>query len=60
METNLPKDPYMLLSFINTQLRDKFATLEACCEYYGIEAAQLEEALAALDYRYDEGLNRFV
>ena len=60
METNLPKDPYMLLSFINTQLRDKFATLEACCEYYGIEAEQLKETLAALDYEYDEGLNRFV
>ena len=60
METNLPKDPYMLLSFINTQLRDKFATLEACCEYYGIEATQLKEKLAALDYQYDEGLNRFV
>ena len=59
METNLPKDPFMLLSFINTQLRDKFATLEECCAYYGIEAAQLKETLATLDYEYDEGLNRF-
>ncbi len=60
MDTNLPKDPFMLLSFINTQLRDKFATLEACCDYYGIEAGQLKETLAALDYEYDEGLNRFI
>lgn len=60
MNTNLPKDPYMLLSFINTQLRDNFATLKDCCDYYGIEAGQLKETLAALDYEYDEGLNRFV
>ena len=60
MDTNLPKDPFMLLSFINTQLRDKFATLEACCDYYGIEVGRLKETLAALDYEYDERLNRFV
>ena len=60
METNLPKDPYMLLSFINTQLRDKFATLEACCDYFGIESEWLRKTLAAVDYEYDEGLNRFV
>ena len=60
MEMNLPKDPFMLLSFINTQLRDKFSTLDACCDYYGIEAAQLKETLAALDCEYDEKINRFI
>lgn len=56
---NLPKDPYMLLSFVNTQLRDKFSDLESLCDYYGIEAEQLKETLAAVDYEYDEVLKRF-
>lgn len=59
MDTNLPKDPYMLLSFINTQLRDKFSDLDKCCEYYGIQRSQLVETLAAVDYEYDPVLNKF-
>ncbi len=59
MEMNIPKDPYLLLSFINTQLRDRFGDLEKCCEYYGIDAAQLKETLAAVDYEYDEERNQF-
>ena len=31
---NLPKDPVMLLSFTNTQLRDNFANLEEFCKAY--------------------------
>lgn len=60
MEGNIPKDPYMLLSFINTQLRDKFFDLESLCDYYGIDAEQLKETLAVVDYEYDEELNRFM
>ena len=57
---NLPKDPVMLLSFVNTQLRDKFAELESLCDYYEIEVGQLKETLATIDYEYDKKLNRFV
>ena len=28
----LPKDPVMLLSVINTELRDKYPSLDALCE----------------------------
>ena len=28
----LPQDPFILLSFVNTQLRDRFDSLEALCE----------------------------
>lgn len=59
MDMNIPKDPYMLLSFINTQLRDKFRDLDQCCEHYGIQRSELEEKLDAVDYRYDEELNQF-
>ena len=60
MENELPRDPYMLLSFINTQLRDRFSDLKQCCDYYGVECTKIREALAAVDYEYDEDANRFV
>lgn len=60
MNANIPNDPFMLLSFINTQLRDQFGDLDKCCEYYGIDRAQLEEKLSSIDYQYDSELNRFV
>lgn len=57
---NLPKDPYMLLSFVNTQLRDQFFELEEFCDYYEIDAEWLKEKLAAVDYEYDEELVQFI
>lgn len=56
----LPNDPVILLSFVNTQLRDNFAALDALCEHYGVERRELEAKLGALDYAYDAGQNRFV
>ena len=32
MYQNIPNDPVMLLSFVNTQLRDYFTTLDLFCE----------------------------
>ncbi len=60
MDACVPKDPYMLLSFMNTQLRDRFPDLAGCCDYYGIEGSQLERKLEEIDYRYDPELNQFV
>ncbi len=60
MDGNLPKDPVMLLSFINTQLRDKFVDLESLCDYYGIDVEWLKKTLAAVDYEYDAEQNRFM
>ena len=60
MENQLPRDPYMLMSVINTQLRDRFSNLEKCCDYYGVGCEEIKETLSAVDYRYDEELNQFV
>lgn len=56
----LPKDPMMLLSFVNTKLRDEFSSLEAFCEDAAITREELTQTLAQIDYEYDEALNRFV
>ncbi len=58
--TNIPKDPVMLLSYINTQLRDYYPSLEECCHGLGIEARNLTVSLAAIDYHYDREKNRFI
>ena len=56
----IPKDPVMLLSFVNLKLRDFYKDLDALCEDLGVEKQEIAEKLAAIDYRYDEGRNQFV
>lgn len=57
---NLPKDPMMLLSYVNTKLRDQYPSLEALCEDLSVEQENLCQSLSAIDYSYDPKLNRFV
>lgn len=56
----LPQDPFILLSYINTKLRDHYKSLEALCTDLEIEQAQLEADLAVINYSYAKELNRFV
>lgn len=57
---NMPQDPIILLSFINTRLRDRYPSLEALCEDMNVDAAQLCAKLAAVGYVYDPALNKFI
>lgn len=56
----LPQDPMILLSYINTKLRDDYASLDLLCDDLQADRAEVERKLAAVDYTYDEALNRFV
>jgi hypothetical protein len=56
----IPKDPVMLLSFMNLKLRDYGKNLEELCEDLDIDQAELEEKLAGIDYHYDGERNQFV
>ena len=44
---NLPKDPVMLLSVVNTQLRDHYPTLTELAAAYMTDADAITETLAA-------------
>lgn len=57
---NLPKDPVMLLSVINTNLRDYFSDLDSLCENKDIDKQQLIDKLASINYIYDKEKNQFV
>ncbi|MCI6552778.1 MAG: DUF4250 domain-containing protein [Lachnospiraceae bacterium] len=56
----IPRDPVMLLSFVNLKLRDYYSSLEAMCEDMDVNPDEIEKKLAAIDYRYDEERNQFV
>ncbi len=50
----------ILLSVVNTKLRDYYADLDTLCQEMQIEKKELTEKLASIDYEYDAGLNQFV
>lgn len=56
----IPKDPMMLLSFLNLKLRDFYGSLDELCEDLELDRTELEERLAKINYHYEEGSNRFV
>lgn len=56
----IPKDPVILLSYVNTQLRDYYESLEALCSCRGMKKKELIEKLGSIDYQYDEKTNQFI
>lgn len=55
----LPQDPIMLLSVINTKLRDQYPTLDALCSDIGIDAADICRRLAEAGFEYMPQINQF-
>lgn len=56
----IPKDPMMLVSYVNTQLRDFYPSVEEMCQALDLDQSQLEEKLAAVDYHYSLEKNQFM
>ncbi|MBR4550329.1 MAG: DUF4250 domain-containing protein [Oscillospiraceae bacterium] len=56
----LPKDPMILLSYVNTKLRDEYESLDALCADLDLDRRTLEETLAAAGFVYREEQKRFV
>ena len=42
----IPKDPVMLMSFLNTQLRDNYDSLDELCAVYDLDKAEISRKLA--------------
>lgn len=60
MSNNLPNDPILLLSVVNTKLRDFYKDLDTLCQEMSVDKTELIERLADIDYEYDEARNQFV
>lgn len=56
----IPKDPVMLLSFVNLKLRDYYSSLDAMCDDLDIDKQEILNKLGSIDYHYDEEKNCFV
>lgn len=56
----IPRDPMILLSYVNTQLRDYYESLEALCSCRGIRKDDLVQKMDQIDYHYDAEQNQFI
>ena len=56
---DIPKDPFILYSWINLKLRDFYPSLDALCEDLDIDKEEILTKLAAVGFDYDINQNRF-
>ncbi len=56
---DMPNDPVILLSYINTKLRDEYQSLDELCRSLCVDREELEKKLEAIDYMYSEDTNSF-
>lgn len=57
---SLPNDPVMLLSVVNTKLRDYYSNLEELAAAEGTTVDEIKTKLRNINYTYDEVQNKFV
>lgn len=55
----LPSDPIILMSFLNTKLRDEYDSLSSLCEDLELAEDVLSEKLRAAGFEYDPIRNQF-
>lgn len=55
----LPQDPFMLFSYVNTQLRDVYSSLDEFCKATDVDRNWLEKKLNDAGFEYSEELNKF-
>ncbi len=56
----LPKDPILLLSAVNTKLRDYYSSLDELCEDMQEDKEELIRILKGINYEYDEARHQFI
>ena len=57
---NLPNDPIMLMSYLNTQLRDNYPSLEELCKSMCRDEAEIRAKLETVGFVYQPERNQFV
>lgn len=56
----LPQDPIILLSFVNTKLRDEYPGLDELCAALDVDREELLRKLEGAGYTYEEQRNQFL
>lgn len=57
---SLPNDPIMLLSFVNTRMRDEHINLDEFADQFNVNRSEIEEKLDKCGYTYNNELNKFI
>jgi len=60
MSLQIPNDPAILLSYINTQLRNHYPSLAELCASLALDEAAICQKLDTIGYVYNESQNQFV
>lgn len=55
----IPQDPFILLSYVNTKLRDEYSSLDELCFHLGLSRADLEARLAGAGFEFSLEQNKF-
>ena len=55
----LPEDDFILLSLINTKLRDEYASLDELCKSLDVDRGALTQRLAEAGFEYMPEINQF-
>lgn len=56
----LPNDPVILLSVLNTKLRDQYSSLEELCDDLEADIKTLTDKCASVGYLYSAERNQFI
>jgi hypothetical protein len=56
----LPQDPIILLSVVNTWLRDRYESLDELCRANDIDPTELTDRLLKVGFTYSETTNQFI
>ncbi len=56
----IPKDPAMLLSFVNLKLRDYYSDLDTLCRELDADREEITDRLSRIGYHYDGDRNQFI
>ena len=56
----LPQDPIILLSYVNTKLRDEYDSLNALCDGLDVDKEELVRKLEGVNYVYSPERNQFI
>lgn len=56
---DMPKDPFMLLSWVNMKLRDRYDNLDSLCDDLNLNREELKGKLKEAGFDYMPEINQF-
>ena len=57
---NLPNNPFVLLSYVNTKLRDNYSSLDELVDDLDVSKDEIINILKTINYEYNVDLNKFI